>query len=68
MFSGVLLVQRLIQVLQMQHLQGIHMCREEASQAGLLDPQVQLSEGLGDEQLLGVEDGAATAAPKGSKP
>ena len=61
-------MQRLVQVLQMQHLQGIHTCREEASQAGLLDLRVQLGEGLGDEQLLGVEDGAATAAPKGSKP
>ena len=61
-------MQWLVQVLQMQHLQGIHACREKASQAGLLDPQVQLDEGLGDEQLLGVEDGAATAAPKGSKP
>ena len=55
-------MQRLIQVLQMQHLQGIHMCREEASQARLLDPRVQLGEGLGDEQLLGVEDGAASTA------
>ena len=52
----------------MQHLQGIHTCGEEALQIGLLDPRVQLGEGLGDEQLLGVEDGAATAAPKGSKP
>ena len=65
MFSGVLLVQRLVQVLQMQHLQGIHTCGEEVSQARLLDPWVQLGEGLGDEQLLGVEDRAATATPKG---
>ena len=30
----------LIQVLQVQHLQGIHTCREEASQAGLLGLRV----------------------------
>ena len=31
---------RLVQVLQVQHLQGIHTCREEASQVGLLGPRV----------------------------
>ena len=38
---------RLVQVLQAQHLQGIHTCREEASQAGLLDPRVATGEGVG---------------------
>ena len=41
----------------MQHLQGIHTCGEEASQTGLLDPRVQLGEGVGDGQLMGVGDG-----------
>ena len=60
-------MQWLIQVLQMQHLQDIHMCGEEASQTRLLDPRVQLGEGMGDGQLLGMGDGAS-AAPKRSKP
>lgn len=33
---------RLVQVLQMQHLRGIHTYRVEASHAGLLGPHVQL--------------------------
>ena len=38
---------RLVQVLQAQHLQGIHTCREEVSQAGLLDLRVATSEAVG---------------------
>ena len=44
------------------HVQGGSVTSQTARSA------VQLGEGLGDEQLLGVEDGATTAAPKGSKP
>ena len=39
--------QWLVQVLQAQQLQGIHTCREEASQAGLLDPRVATGEDMG---------------------
>ena len=38
---------QLVQEMQAQHLQGIHTCREEASQARLLDPRVATGKGVG---------------------
>ena len=54
---------RLVQVLQAQHLQGIHTCREEASQAGLLDPRVATGEGVGGAAGVFRQKGVNPRAP-----
>ena len=54
---------RLVQVLQAQHLQGIHTCREEASQAGLLDPRVATGEGVGGAAEVFRQKGVNPRAP-----
>ena len=54
---------RLVQVLQAQHLQGIHTCREEASQAGLLDPRVATGEGVGGATNVFSPKGVNPRAP-----
>ena len=53
----------LVQVLQAQHLQCIHTCREEASQAGLLDPRVATGEGVGDAAEVFRQKGVNPRAP-----